>query len=819
MLENRGAAPPPAHRRRETAARVGVRQYRDPMHEIPLLDAVPAPTAFATPGELYAQALAERLHSAARLRERAGQLRAAHAGAAWQARSALLEAWADTYDARLDRARSLARQALGQCLVEGDDAGAADARDLMARHAIGERNLDEARVLLQRNLALPEPARSDAAWCVTFYRQAVLCEIGGRFEEALRWHYRNAAMAPRTGLPAEHALALAGAGGLQLSLHNTDDAASLLSAAWEIAQPRFEAWDHLWPVVAVNHLTALRLAGRLPEAQHLAALVQARLARFAPGLRAKVMLLLASVHVEAGDAPRARALLEAARGGTPDPAPGSGAGAAGPAGDLAEPVEWVVAQARLELQQGRAAEALRLCEAHFAAAAAGRLAAADTPMDLHLLQSLRARAHRALGDEAAALAAERASIAAERELLGGATRAQRLTLQIRYELEAAERARDEAQRRAEAAQRERERLAELNTALAAASRAKTRWMAAASHDLRQPLQALGLQLARLKPMLGDAEAREVAARIEGAHDALRAMFDALLDLSRIDGGAVVPQRQAVPLRPLCARLADEMAPLAEARGLRLALYLPMDLPAGRAGPPLADSDPALLETLLRNLLDNALKYTRRGGVVLALRPPRAGGHAASGGAAAGWRLQVRDTGPGIDVADQARVFGEFVRLHDDGGEGADDGDGWAIDDAVDTATDAAIDAAADTAADTAPVATADAAAGRASGTVAGPVAGAVPGVRALGAHGAGRTEGLGLGLSIVQRLARMLGHTVELRSRAGRGCLFEVAVAAHGGVPGATPGAPQAGAAGRAHAGMSAAVSPAAQSRQTFEAL
>ena len=191
----------------------------------------------------------------------------------------------------------------------------------------------------------------------------------------------------------------------------------------------------------------------------------------------------------------------------------------------------------------------------------------------------------------------------------------------------------------------------------AADQAKARFLAAASHDLRQPAHALGLYLAALRAGPLATEQAAIAARMAQALAAMDGLFGAVLDLSRIDAGAVLPHWELVALGPLLQRLADEWAPAAEARGLRLVL---------RAGPADATTvtDAVLLERVLRNLLANAVAHTLRGGVVLACRlrraadgPPRL-------------RIEVWDSGTGIAPRDQERVFQEFEQLgRADGGLG------------------------------------------------------------------------------------------------------------------------------------------------------
>jgi signal transduction histidine kinase/CheY-like chemotaxis protein len=182
-----------------------------------------------------------------------------------------------------------------------------------------------------------------------------------------------------------------------------------------------------------------------------------------------------------------------------------------------------------------------------------------------------------------------------------------------------------------------------------ASRSKTGFLAAASHDLRQPLHALGLYMSALRQRTTDPAAREIVERMDNSVGALDSLLDSLLDISRIDAGALVPRPAAFDLAALLRRLGDEFAPDAAARGVRLSTRIGGD---GRAR---AWSDPLLVERLLRNLVANAVKYTRRGGVLVTCRAR----HDAAG--AALWRVEVWDTGPGIAPEEQERVFEEFYQ--------------------------------------------------------------------------------------------------------------------------------------------------------------
>ncbi|MEO6747878.1 MAG: hybrid sensor histidine kinase/response regulator, partial [Caldimonas sp.] len=182
-----------------------------------------------------------------------------------------------------------------------------------------------------------------------------------------------------------------------------------------------------------------------------------------------------------------------------------------------------------------------------------------------------------------------------------------------------------------------------------ANRAKSKFLAAASHDLRQPAHALGLYLAALQGEPMSPGQGAVIARMAAAVTALDTMFNALLDISRMDARVLEVNVHAFPLRPMLHRIAEGFAREAGEKNLRLSVRLSAALSARNAL-----SDPLLLERIVRNLLDNAVKHTQAGGVLLSCR--------LRGGPAGHWRIEVWDTGPGIPVADQERVFEEFFQL-------------------------------------------------------------------------------------------------------------------------------------------------------------
>jgi CheY-like chemotaxis protein len=193
--------------------------------------------------------------------------------------------------------------------------------------------------------------------------------------------------------------------------------------------------------------------------------------------------------------------------------------------------------------------------------------------------------------------------------------------------------------------RQFETMGDLEAARAAAeqaSQAKTRFLASASHDLRQPIHALGLHVHALKGWIRYPEVVVVLAQIESAVRAMEGMFNSLLDLTRLTSGAVKPEMASVPVIELQLELESMFGAPARDKGLDLRMH-PCRLQVR--------SDPVLLRQILRNLVANAVRYTERGAVLVGCR--RRGN---------ALRIEVWDTGPGIGEDEQDAVFVEFVRL-------------------------------------------------------------------------------------------------------------------------------------------------------------
>jgi signal transduction histidine kinase/CheY-like chemotaxis protein len=208
----------------------------------------------------------------------------------------------------------------------------------------------------------------------------------------------------------------------------------------------------------------------------------------------------------------------------------------------------------------------------------------------------------------------------------------------------------------------------------------------ASHDLRQPIHTLSLFGAALAMCNLDARTREISQNINVALQGMASQFDALLDISKLDAGVVHSNRAALEPRRLVERLVREFEPVARAKDLAMTASCPFE--------GMVETDRLLLERIVRNLIDNAIKYTDAGSIQLAVT--------AAGDEAV---LSVTDTGRGIPPDEHARVFEEFYQLDNPERD---------------------------------------------------------------------RTRGFGLGLSIVKRLADLLGIRIEMESAPGKGTTFRL---------------------------------------------
>ena len=176
-----------------------------------------------------------------------------------------------------------------------------------------------------------------------------------------------------------------------------------------------------------------------------------------------------------------------------------------------------------------------------------------------------------------------------------------------------------------------------------ANRAKTMFLASASHDLRQPLHALGLLTETMATTNMSDKQAELQAYMMSAVDSTRSMLDSLLNISRLEAGAIVPVTKPFLIEPLLHKLEDEFTQTTDPQGL---IYRTKGSIAA------IDSDPLIVELILRNLIANAIRYTKKGGVLVACRDQRPD-HLV---------IEIWDTGIGIDSDAGETIFKEFQQL-------------------------------------------------------------------------------------------------------------------------------------------------------------
>ncbi len=191
--------------------------------------------------------------------------------------------------------------------------------------------------------------------------------------------------------------------------------------------------------------------------------------------------------------------------------------------------------------------------------------------------------------------------------------------------------------------RQAAQLREKQEAAEAERRAMSRFLSAASHDLRQPTHAMGLLIDQLKQLPGTPQNHVLVSRLDASVRTLEHMLNALLDLSRIDADSLKVQPAAVPF----ARLVEQLRPLFPGEGIRSGVRLKF-----RPSHAWLHTDLALLQRVLHNLVGNALRFTPQGTVLVACRPTKGGTHA---------RIEVRDSGIGIAAEHLPHIFDEFFQ--------------------------------------------------------------------------------------------------------------------------------------------------------------
>jgi two-component system, sensor histidine kinase len=175
-----------------------------------------------------------------------------------------------------------------------------------------------------------------------------------------------------------------------------------------------------------------------------------------------------------------------------------------------------------------------------------------------------------------------------------------------------------------------------------ANRAKSRFLAAASHDLRQPMHALGLFANAVRLHVTTDQGQRIVDKIEASVGSTEVMFNALLDVSRLDAGVLVPDIKPINLDEMLGRLAAEYSPRAEVKGLTLRVIFCSKM---------VMSDPSLLERVIRNFISNAIRYTPRGGILIGCRVR-----------GESLNIEVWDTGIGIPQDKLNDIFQEFYQL-------------------------------------------------------------------------------------------------------------------------------------------------------------
>ncbi|MDD5028955.1 MAG: hybrid sensor histidine kinase/response regulator [Rhodoferax sp.] len=190
-----------------------------------------------------------------------------------------------------------------------------------------------------------------------------------------------------------------------------------------------------------------------------------------------------------------------------------------------------------------------------------------------------------------------------------------------------------------------------------ANRDKSEFLAAASHDLRQPVHALLLLVEAYRQQVPGAREHPLMQHITQAGQSINGLFNALMELSRLESGTEKPTLAEFDLQDALQQVMAHSLPEAQAKGLHLRSYLAPGLRTLRLA-----TDPVLFQRIVANLLSNALRYTPRGGVLLALRRAHTDGCVQGQAPADGVWLEVWDTGVGIAQADQSRIFDPYVQM-------------------------------------------------------------------------------------------------------------------------------------------------------------
>ncbi len=555
-----------------------------------------------------------------------------------------------------------------------DVAGTANCRDLEALVERVAGNYARASALYKLNQDIAEPCRTPAERCMTCNGEGALYLAQGKHDECQRLWSIAVSLAQKAANPGLEVSALSNLGAFHIAVCNFEDGCVLSRRAFELADrvsnhDRPSSMTTGWFNSGMNLLVALDCLGHHVEAGALADRIASHEAHFPRGHAANYFASFASAKLHAGDIDLAERFLHRSVAMEDT----------GAARDL----EQAILQAEIWNLRGEHQLARDLCATWDLRQT--QLQGDASAYDLMRFHRAATRANEALRDFETAFRHEKFAFEHYEALVATSARARRLTLELQTELQRTEWQRDQARRLRIAAEHEQARLGDLNRALEAANAAKSSFLAAASHDLRQPVMAVSLLAEALTARSSDPVQIELATRIQHSSAALQRLLSELLDISELDAGAAAVSLQRFPISDCLIAIDSEFREIASKRSLDLRLA---------AGAQWVLSDRHYLLRILRNLVANAFSYTDRGGVLVAARRRNDS-----------LLLEVWDTGVGIPAEHLPHLFEEFYQV---------------------------------------------------------------------GNRARDRRKGLGLGLAITKRLAALLNHPIEVKSRVGKGTLVRV---------------------------------------------
>ncbi len=577
--------------------------------------------------------------------------------------------WAQRFARRYDDASATLVLAEDLFAVQDCQPGIALCCELRARDLL--RVGDEAGVNALIEKASQCASEKRRAWerLSSHYLNFAIADRFSRPEHAILHLTRAIVAARATGASAALANTLSMLGGKHAELNNYDTALSYCTEAFQLAESLKP--HSTWYVAGLNLLTSYAVAGKAGDAYALARELAEQDELFYPSIREQSNILYARAFLLNGDAQAAQTSLNQSIAVVEN---------------RNHVTDWTAVQLEVFVKQKEWERARGMGEQWILNTR--RDAMFVTPSDTLRIYRSVATACESLGDLQAALDYERRAVEYNEVELSRAALARRVAFEVEFDLERERAARSDADRKRLESEAERARLDELNRKLDAALQTRTRFLAAASHDLRQPAHALALYAQALEHENSRPALVDLSKRMRVTVGSLSNMFDGLLELARLDASAVKPQQDVFDLNELLARLCAEYSDRLTHASALLKFHRAKNNYFVR-------SDAVLIERMLRNLIGNAVKYAGEGKILVAARKRETV-----------LAIEVRDAGPGMSAEEQHHVFDEFYRAS--------------------SANE--------------------------------------------------RRDGLGLGLSIVERFARLLGAQVSVRSASGRGTTFTLAI-------------------------------------------